>query len=403
MLRGVRIFAIVRFVKRVFLPFLVFATLGSSAFAETITVREGDSLWDLARAHGTTVTALMNANGLTEPLIRVGDHLTLPGTQPTVVPASTTWTVAPGDTLSDIALQTGVPVERLQALNGLSGTTIRVGDVLVVRPADGPADVRQPLVVEVRVGDSLWDIAMAHDVALQELLRVNGLEESSIIRPGDALQIPGRFVATGRPVDQGGFATPTITVDPGDTLWDIANRYNTTIEALMSANNLRNATLSVGQTLRIVDANGSAAALGATVAPTPADAARMVWPLRGAITSGFGWRSLTVGGSNAHYGVDIDGVTGDPIVSATAGTVTYAGWMGGFGQVVVVEQGNREYYYAHASQLHVQEGQRVTPGQLIARVGSTGRVTGSHLHFEVRIDGTPVDPLPILKAQAGAP
>jgi murein DD-endopeptidase MepM/ murein hydrolase activator NlpD len=171
----------------------------------------------------------------------------------------------------------------------------------------------------------------------------------------------------------------------------------------MSANNLRNATLSVGQTLRIVDANGSAQGVRAAVAPTPAGAARMVWPLRGAITSGFGWRSITIGGSNAHYGVDIDGVTGDPIVSATAGTVTYAGWMGGFGQVVVVEQGNREYYYAHASQLHVQEGQRVTPGQLIARVGATGRVTGSHLHFEVRIDGTPVDPMPILKAQAGDP
>jgi murein DD-endopeptidase MepM/ murein hydrolase activator NlpD len=390
---------------RAFLPSLVAVfALGSTAFAETITVREGDSLWDLARAHGTTVTALMNANGLTEPLIRVGDHLTLPGTQPTVVPASTTWTVAPGDTLSDVALQTGVPVERLMSLNGLTGTTIRVGDVLTVRPADGDSnDVRQPLVVEVRVGDSLWDIAMAHDVALEELLRVNGLEQSSIIRPGDALQIPGRFVTAGRPVDQGGFATPTITVDPGDTLWDIANRYNTSIEALMSANNLRNATLSVGQTLRIVDANGSAQGVRAAVAPTPAGAARMVWPLRGAITSGFGWRSITIGGSNAHYGVDIDGVTGDPIVSATAGTVTYAGWMGGFGQVVVVEQGNREYYYAHASQLHVQEGQRVTPGQLIARVGATGRVTGSHLHFEVRIDGTPVDPMPILKAQAGDP
>lgn len=390
--------------RRFLHPVLVIAVWVSYASAETITVREGDSLWDLAREHGTTVTALMNANGLTQPLIRVGDHLTLPGTQPTVVPASTTWTVAPGDTLSDVALQTGVPVERLMALNGLTGTTIRVGDVLTVRPADGGQDdLRQPLVIEVRVGDSLWDIAMAHDVSLDELLRVNGLEQTSIIRPGDALQIPGRFVASSRPVDQGGFATPTITVDPGDTLWDIANRYNTTIEALMSANDLRNATLSVGQTLRIVDANGSDQGVRAAVAPTPADAARMVWPLRGPITSGFGWRSLTIGGSNAHYGVDIDGVTGDPIVSATAGTVTYAGWMGGFGQVVVVEQGNREYYYAHASQLHVQEGQRVTPGQLIARVGATGRVTGSHLHFEVRIDGTPVDPMPILKAQAGDP
>jgi murein DD-endopeptidase MepM/ murein hydrolase activator NlpD len=103
-----------------------------------------------------------------------------------------------------------------------------------------------------------------------------------------------------------------------------------------------------------------------------------------------------------HYGLDIDGHTGDPIVAATGGTVTYADWMGGFGKLVIIEQGGTEYYYAHASELLVRVGQQVAPGALIARVGTTGRVTGSHLHFEIRVDGTPIDPLPVLEARAGS-
>ncbi len=103
-----------------------------------------------------------------------------------------------------------------------------------------------------------------------------------------------------------------------------------------------------------------------------------------------------------HYGLDIDGHTGDPIVSATAGTVVFSGWSGGYGQVVIVESGSHEYYYAHCSELLVSVGDRVAAGDLIGRVGATGRVTGSHLHFEVRVDGNPVDPLPMLEARAGA-
>jgi len=67
---------------------------------------------------------------------------------------------------------------------------------------------------------------------------------------------------------------------------------------------------------------------------------------------------------------------------------------------VIVTNGNTEYFYAHASALLVSEGQQVQPGDLIARVGATGNVTGPHLHFEIRVEGTPVDPLPILEARA---
>ena len=105
-------------------------------------------------------------------------------------------------------------------------------------------------------------------------------------------------------------------------------------------------------------------------------------------------------GTNWHSGLDIDGVTGDPIRAAAAGVVSYSGWKGGYGNLVIVKAGDTEYYYAHASTLHVSEGEFIQTGQLLARVGATGRTTGSHLHFEVRISGTPVDPLSLLKVTA---
>ena len=101
-----------------------------------------------------------------------------------------------------------------------------------------------------------------------------------------------------------------------------------------------------------------------------------------------------------HYGLDIDGDVGDPIRSATSGTVTYAGWRGGYGNLTIVTSGDTEYYYAHASVLIAQVGEQVVPGQAISRVGATGNVTGPHLHFEIRVNNSAIDPLPVLESRA---
>ncbi len=77
-----------------------------------------------------------------------------------------------------------------------------------------------------------------------------------------------------------------------------------------------------------------------------------------------------------------------------------AGWNGGYGLCVIIKSGNTAYYYGHASALLVQQGQQVQEGQVIARVGTTGHSTGPHLHFEIRVDNEPVDPLPLLQTQA---
>jgi murein DD-endopeptidase MepM/ murein hydrolase activator NlpD len=95
-----------------------------------------------------------------------------------------------------------------------------------------------------------------------------------------------------------------------------------------------------------------------------------------------------------HEGIDIGASSGTPIWAAAAGTVIWSGWRGGYGNCVVVDHGNGlATLYGHSSALLVPVGQRVSQGETIALVGSTGNSTGPHLHFEVRVNGSAVDPL----------
>ncbi len=118
-------------------------------------------------------------------------------------------------------------------------------------------------------------------------------------------------------------------------------------------------------------------------------AAGLIWPCDGVVTSGFGMRW-----GRMHEGIDIGCPYGAPNRAAAAGTVIYAGWMSGYGNLVVIDHGNGlSTAYAHASSLAVGVSQSVAQGQTVSYVGSTGHSTGPHLHFEVRVNGVAVDPL----------
>ena len=120
-----------------------------------------------------------------------------------------------------------------------------------------------------------------------------------------------------------------------------------------------------------------------------------------AFTSGYGLRSDPFRGAAAmHAGIDLAGPLGTPIYATADGTVTTAGWNnGGYGNLVKLNHGRGiETRYAHMSQVSVSAGQRVTRGQIVGRMGSTGRSTGSHLHYEVRIDARAVNPIPFMKS-----
>jgi murein DD-endopeptidase MepM/ murein hydrolase activator NlpD len=136
----------------------------------------------------------------------------------------------------------------------------------------------------------------------------------------------------------------------------------------------------------------SAQRSSSVVVPGPtgqASAAGFVWPVHGVLTSGYGWRW-----GRMHEGIDLAVGMGTPVVASAAGTVIVAGWMGGYGNLVVVDHGNGiATAYGHNTSVTVGVGQSVAQGQLIAYSGNTGHSTGPHVHFEVRINGAPVDPL----------
>lgn len=121
---------------------------------------------------------------------------------------------------------------------------------------------------------------------------------------------------------------------------------------------------------------------------------KLQWPLKGRISSPFGWRRHPVLKKRKyHTGIDIAAPRGLPIRAADHGVVISSGWNGGYGKMITIDHGNKiSTLYAHASQLFVSKGDRVAQGQHIANVGTTGLSTGPHLHFEVRKNGTPVNP-----------
>lgn len=116
--------------------------------------------------------------------------------------------------------------------------------------------------------------------------------------------------------------------------------------------------------------------------------AGLVWPVRGTVTSEYGYRW-----GRLHAGIDISAPAGTPIRAAKAGVVIHAGWMGGYGNVVIVDHGGGlSTVYAHQSRIGSSEGQSLSQGQVLGYVGTTGHSTGNHLHFETRVNGSAVNP-----------
>ena len=164
----------------------------------------------------------------------------------------------------------------------------------------------------------------------------------------------------------------------------LASSRNTREEYLQEVEALAAQSASLAAAIR--DAQAVAGSTGAGVP----SASGFIWPVNGAVVSGYGMRW-----GRLHEGIDIAAsTTGTPIWAAAAGTVIHAGWLGGYGNLVVVDHGNGlATAYAHASAILVGVGQQVAQGESVALVGSTGNSSGPHLHFEVRVNGVAVDPL----------
>lgn len=240
----------------------------------------------------------------------------------------------------------------------------------------------------VQSGDTISTIAQDFGITVNTILWENGLTAYSYIKPGQTLTI----------LPMSGVRHK---VAKGESLLGLAGKYDVDQEEILEANNLTNGNqLKVGQLLMIPGgsklttvATGSktrqpaATVTGPQESAKPVYGSKMNWPTEGhTITQYYSWR---------HNGLDIANKIGTSIYAADAGTVETAGWnSGGYGNQIVVDHGGgKKTRYAHLSSFGVKVGDSVSKGQYIGGMGSTGRSTGSHLHFEVMIDGKRYNPL----------
>ena len=201
-------------------------------------VKSGDSLWSIANRYGITVDQLKVANGLTNNLLQVGQVLTIPK-QSTESPSESNniYIVKAGDSLWSIANRYETTVAILKQLNGLSSDNLSIGQKLYL-PNQGSVEKPDNVTYVVKSGDSLYTIARKYNTTVNDLMTLNNLK-TSLLSIGQILKIPNSSVGT------------VYVVKSGDSLWSIANRYGTTVDAIKQKNGLTSNNLSIGQVLYI--------------------------------------------------------------------------------------------------------------------------------------------------------
>lgn len=246
----------------------------------------------------------------------------------------------------------------------------------------------------VREGDTLADIAGIFDISVATIKNANEKETKTKLKAGMELVIPP---INGIPY----------TITKGDTFTGIAKKFNVDADDIADFNYILDRTSLVAGTKIFIpngkplpeikpapsrSSSGSSSSANKGVAPTYGGS--LGKPVNGPITSGYGMRSM-----GNHMGIDFGAPTGTPIYAAGSGNVKKVsqGYSGGYGNMVVIGHGKYDTLYAHMSSIATSNGAYVEKGQLIGYVGSTGRSTGPHLHFEVRVGGKPVNPMSYLK------
>ena len=255
----------------------------------------------------------------------------------------------------------------------------------------------------VESGDSYYSIAEDYDISIDDLMKLNEGYDPDILRVGDVLTISN--------------AVPYLTVvnvERQRYVQDVAYPVEYTDDSSMYQGEYKVTSAGVygkaDVTANVTYINGAETERevvasvtlsqpvteqqlrGTKERPTWYPTGSFAWPCTGVLSSYFGTRYLL--GSTYHSGIDIANSYGTSIYASDGGTVTYSGWMSGYGYLIIIDHGNGyQTYYGHNSSLVVSVGAKVHKGQLIARMGSTGRSTGNHCHFGIKLNGTFVNPL----------
>ncbi|BDF79134.1 peptidase, M23 family [Pyramidobacter piscolens W5455] len=331
------------------------------------TVGQGERMVDISRKYGILVATISKANNIRNPdRLSSGQVLLIPRTE---------------DLLEDV----------------LEEQKSRAEEKLASKQRADPVKYRK---YTVKPGDSLWTIASANNLSIDSLYGTNILRTPDRLSPGIVLRIP----------NQDGLS---VKIAKGQTLNALAKKYGVAERAIRMANGLSDKVeLNAGQEVFIPGASqsiavyrGSSSGGGMSrTAPPVAKAAtgaagRFSWPVVGKISSPFGWRRHPIRRARLfHAGIDIRAPRHTPIRASRGGQVIFSGWMNGYGRTVIIRHDSTyTTLYGHCQSLMIRKGQNVKKGTVIATVGSSGRATGPHVHFEVRRNDSPTNPMSYLR------
>ncbi len=422
-------------------------------------VQQGETLFSIAQRYGSTVNALAHANHLSDPTrIYVGQRLKIPsGGELEIDPLSVvSYVVQPTDTLADIARRHLTSWRALARLNGLlSADVLYPGQIIQVPRTDPVGGLGGALHV-VEHGETLLRIALRHDVPPSTLRTANQVLNPALLYPGQQLLIPGEaesrlpspFVGVDvrpLPVPQGGTLVIDVrTTQPVTLSGRVFERdvrfveeegvyyglvgvlaftepglYELTLKAVDSSERSTEITADVVvEAVRfgyerikaapsLLDPAVVAAERERVDALRPTFTENREWsgalrrPCGGTVSSPFGtYRAYNEGPyTSYHGGVDLRGATGTPVYAPAGGTVVLAEPLTVRGNALVLDHGWGVLTgYWHLSEIEVETGQRVEQGELVARIGSTGLSTGSHLHWEMWVGGVNVNPMQWLES-----
>ncbi|MDR2029601.1 MAG: M23 family metallopeptidase, partial [Treponema sp.] len=233
----------------------------------------------------------------------------------------------------------------------------------------------------VKKGDSVSGIAAAHAISMDAIIASNGISNARRLREGEGIRIPNM---DGIPY----------TVKKGDSLSQISSRMGVPLETILDANDIQSDTISAGTVLFIPGAKMRTEDLKLALGEL------FIYPIRGRLTSPYGWRLDPISGVRRyHAAVDLAAALGTPIKAAMDGKVSSVGFNSTYGKFIILSHANGyQTLYAHMNLTSVNQGDYVQQGAKIGEVGNTGYSTGPHLHFAVYKNGRAVNPLEFLNS-----
>lgn len=297
----------------------------------------------------------------------------------------------------DVGFVENVKIEEKEfPLNKISDTEEVLEHILT-----GSEEIRTHI---VEVGESLWTIAKIYDVTVDDLISANPDKEPERLQIGDEIKLttpkPLITVQVVEEVEYTASVDFEVKTEYDDSMYKTQSKVKVKGEKgenkIHSKITKHNGIVVDEEILKeevIKEPVDQLVVQGTKELPKTAATGAFLMPTRGRLSSRYGMRR-----GRMHYGIDIAAPTGTPIKAADGGKVVYAGWKGSYGYLVEIDHENGyTTRYAHCSKIEVKVGSRVYKGQVIAKVGNTGRSTGSHLHFEVLKNGVNVNPAGYVK------